>query len=183
MSTCNGRLVRFVTSPGGRYNESTPGADAGDAGEWPKPPCSTGFAHRYGSLVSTGSKVVVWGGWNGSLDNNTSNLVTTYTNGGLAIDPGTCNKVALSTTQAPSKRAHHSAVWTGSKMIVFGGAMGNTTYSDGGIYDPVADAWAPLSVGDPESRKDHYAVWTGDEMLVWGGAGLFSKKAGCIYKP
>lgn len=74
---------------------------------------------------------------------------------------------ALSTTGAPSPRTGHTAVWTGSEMIVWGGEPATLA---GGRYDPATDVWRPLSVvGAPSPRRDHTAVWTGSEMFVWGG--------------
>jgi hypothetical protein len=58
-------------------------------------------------------------------------------------------------------------VWTGSRMIVWGGYNG---YGTGGIYDPATDSWAPVSTtGAPSGRVYHTAVWTGSRMIVWGG--------------
>lgn len=40
----------------------------------------------------------------------------------------------------------------------------------GGRYDPVTDAWSPVSTaGAPSPRMNHSAVWTGHEMIIWGG--------------
>ena len=44
----------------------------------------------------------------------------------------------------PSARAYHTAVWTGSEMIVWGGWDGGYE-ADGGRYDPVTDSWTPLA--------------------------------------
>ena len=67
----------------------------------------------------------------------------------------------------PSQRSGHSAVWTGSLMIVWGG----TAQSTGGRYDPLTDSWTPTSVVDaPRMRNlSQSAVWTGSEMIVWTG--------------
>jgi len=76
----------------------------------------------------------------------------------------------------PPARTSHTAVWTGTEMIVWGGTDGVTTLNTGGRYDPTspdATAWtatadaAPSNV--PPARTDHTAVWTGGEMIVWGG--------------
>jgi N-acetylneuraminic acid mutarotase len=65
----------------------------------------------------------------------------------------------------------HSAVWTGSEMIVWGGfpiGQGATGVS----YDPATDTWrSTTTVGAPSPREIHTAVWTGTEMIVWGGRG------------
>jgi len=77
----------------------------------------------------------------------------------------------LASAGAPLYRRDHTAVWTGSEMIVWGGGRGTSTWmGDGGRYDPVLDAWSPVSMTDaPTPRADHTAVWTGTEMIVWGG--------------
>ncbi len=73
------------------------------------------------------------------------------------------------TTDAPSARDLHTAVWTGSEMIVWGGSS-TTRLNTGGRYDPATDAWtATTTTGAPTARASHTAVWTGSEMIVWGG--------------
>ena len=74
-----------------------------------------------------------------------------------------------STTNAPAARASHTAVWTGSEMIVWGG-YGGSYLNTGGRYDPSTDSWAAISTGNaPFPRGGNTAVWTGSEMIVWGG--------------
>jgi hypothetical protein len=63
--------------------------------------------------------MIVWGGGNFSMTFNT----------GGRYNPGTNSWTATSTTNAPSARGA-PAVWTGSEMIVWGGAADNT----GGRY-------------------------------------------------
>lgn len=77
-------------------------------------------------------------------------------------------------TNVPSARSGHSAVWDGSRMLVWGGRIAAGTYvASGGAYSPDGDAWTTLStVGAPEARAAHAAVWSGSEMLVWGGVNL-----------
>ena len=56
--------------------------------------------------------MIVWGGYfNGSG----------YLNTGGRYNPSTDSWTATSTTNAPDGRACHTAVWTGSEMIVWGG--------------------------------------------------------------
>ena len=71
----------------------------------------------------------------------------------------------------PGQRTDHSAVWTGSYMIIWGGIQGREEYATdtGARYDPVLDTWGPISVigaPPPSRRRDHSAVWTGREMIV-----------------
>ena len=78
---------------------------------------------------------------------------------------------ATSTTNAPNARAGHTAVCTGSEMIVWGGGASGPTYlNTGGRYNPITDSWiATTTTNPPAARYFHTAVWTGSEMIVWGG--------------
>jgi hypothetical protein len=79
---------------------------------------------------------------------------------------------ATSTTNAPSARSIHTAVWTGTEMIVWGGYDGSNFFNTGGRYNPVTDSWVATSAANaPTGRYLHTAVWTGSEMIVWGGGG------------
>jgi N-acetylneuraminic acid mutarotase len=72
----------------------------------------------------------------------------------------------------PAGRYGHVAVWTGSEMIVWGGALSSTqSYGDGARFDPVHGTWRAISsTNAPSPRREHTAVWTGTEMIVWGGS-------------
>src|SRR5438046_218202 len=97
--------------------------------------------------------MIVWGG----VD------FTTYLNTGGRYNPDANTWTAISITNAPTPRSSHSAIWTGSEMIVWGGGS-----ASGGRYDPTTDTWTSPSV--PGGRDGHSAVWTGSEMIVWGGS-------------
>lgn len=88
----------------------------------------------------------------------------------------------------PDPRVGFTAVWTGSLMVVWGGAMGTTALNTGGRYDPATDSWSATSlVNAPMPRTAHSAVWTGHEMVVWGGStGIpeaFYTNTGARYDP
>ena len=90
---------------------------------------------------------------------------------------------ATSITNAPAARSSHTAVWTGSEMIVWGG-YGGTYLNTGGRYDPSTDSWAAIStINAPAPRGGNTAVWTGSEMIVWGGDDGFSVNTGGKYNP
>ncbi len=80
---------------------------------------------------------------------------------------------ATSLTGAPDMRYDHSAVWTGSEMIIWGGNASTTSsiyLGTGGRYNPATDSWTATSTtGAPIRRSNSTAVWTGSEMIVWGG--------------
>lgn len=76
---------------------------------------------------------------------------------------------AMSTASAPAAREAHTAVWTGSEMIVWGGTGSHGSLNTGGRYNPATDTWAPVSTTNaPSARYYDTAVWTGTEMLIWG---------------
>jgi len=72
----------------------------------------------------------------------------------------------------PSSRFHHSAVWTGTYLAVWGGvdSRSNERLSSGWLYNPDTKEWRRMS-GDksPSPRSGHSAAWTGKYMIVWGG--------------
>jgi len=77
------------------------------------------------------------------------------------------------TTNAPSLRAEHTAVWTGSKMLVWGGYdPNNSTYlNDGKVYNLATNSWQTIPNSGLDARSYHTAQWSGGEMLIWGGIG------------
>ena len=91
--------------------------------------------------------------------------------------------IVTSTTNAPAPRVSHTAVWTGSEMIVWGG-YGGSYLNTGGSYDPSTDSWTAIStINAPAPRGGNTAVWTGDEMIVWGGDDGHSLNTGGRYNP
>jgi len=129
--------------------------------------------------VWTGTEMIVWGGYNG-------NPATTAYNTGARYNPTTNTWTPTSTVGAPTPRTGHRAVWTGSRMIVWGGdGLGFTYTNTGGIYDPATDTWTGTTslVGAPPARGSHAAVWTGTRMLIWGGENPAKFNTGYFYDP
>ena len=80
--------------------------------------------------------MIVWGGYN----------IGGVLNTGGKYNPSTDSWIATSTTNAPIDRESHTAVWTGSEMIVWGGrAAGNSYSNTGGRYNPGTDSWTATS--------------------------------------
>src|SRR5262249_52796672 len=97
-----------------------------------------------------------------------------FTNTGGRYDPITDSWTPTTLTDVPTDRLYHTAVWTGSEMIVWGGGTAGSLLDTGGRYDPITDSLLATSTTDaPEARAYHTAVWTGSEMIVWGGGGYF----------
>jgi hypothetical protein len=105
--------------------------------------------------------MIIWGGAGGPDDND-----------GGSYDPVANSWTPTSTVDAPTARIVHSAVWTGTEMLVWGGENSIGPINNGGRYNPAFDSWAPLTtVGAPSGRFNHTALWTGNAMLIWGGQG------------
>jgi len=66
------------------------------------------------TLVWTGTEMIAWGGTAGVNHQRDANTGGRY-------NPVTNSWRPTSTIEAPSARDLHSAVWTGTEMIVFGG--------------------------------------------------------------
>ena len=142
----------LADNSGGRYNPVTD--------NWVSTSTINAPIARAGhTAVWSGSEMIVWGGFDptGGPSFNT----------GGKYRPATDSWTPTSTTNAPSARTYHTAVWTGSEMTIWGGGS-----VSGGRYDPTTDGWAPTStINAPSARTYHTAVWTGSEMIVWGGVG------------
>ena len=122
------------------------------------------IAREFHTAVWTGSEMIVWGGY---FYDGTYHLLNT----GGRYNPSTNSWTGTSTTNAPTGRQGHTAVWTGSEMIVWGGSPDfNHGLDTGGRYNPSTNTWTASSTTNaPTGRSDHTAVWTGSEMIVWGG--------------
>jgi len=115
---------------------------------------------RWHTAVWTGSQMIAWGG-------NPSGATALATGG--AYDPALGQWTgSVATMGAPSARYRHTAVWTGSEMLVWGGLPGYL--ASGARYDPSTETWTTVpSQGAPQGRSNHTAIWTGTQMIVWGG--------------
>ena len=167
-----GDLGGRVVADGGRYDPETDAWSPIAVDGAPAARC------RH-TAVWTGSTMMVWGGhpWFSApmLDS-----------GGL-YDPLTDRWVPTMTENAPLGRYGHTAVWTGGRVVVWGGSSDQAspaTQASGGRYDPKKDAWEPTSAaGAPAARYDHTAVWTGSRMIVWGGRSGWPFNTGGRYDP
>jgi N-acetylneuraminic acid mutarotase len=158
---------------GGRYNPLS--------NSWARTTTSGAPSSRTShTAVWTGTQMVVWGGC-------TDSCLTNLNTGGR-YNPSTNSWLATTTTGAPSARSAHTAVWTGSRMIIWGGCTQGQgclpPFNTGGRYNPSSDSWAATTiVGAPAGRFAHTAVWTGTEMIVWGGYNGADVNTGGRYNP
>ncbi|MBN2507344.1 MAG: immunoglobulin domain-containing protein, partial [Verrucomicrobia bacterium] len=124
------------------------------------------------TAIWTGTEMIVWGG---VLYDPQTKVWTTY-NDGARYNPVTDTWTPMTTEDAPESRTGHTAVWTGMRMLVWGGRQLplDAYLNSGGSYDPQTDSWSVLATNmAPGKRAYHAAVWTGSEMLVWGGCDPF----------
>ena len=140
----------------------------------PNPPAPRAQA----AAVWGGDRLLLWGGdgTNGWLNTGAQLL---FANGAPT------QWRTITTAGAPTARSGHTAVWTGGRFLVWGGAGASGLLGDGAAYDPVADTWTPLpAVNAPTPRTLATATWTGAEMVVYGGETVSGTSAtGAAYDP
>lgn len=132
-------------------------------------------ARQNHAAVSTGTKMLIFGGDNGS----------NYFGDGAVYDSLADSWSSMTTNSEPAARTSPSAVWDGAEMIVWGGFDGTNVINTGGRYNPTLNVWSNvLATISPVGRALHTAVWTGSEMLVWGGfEGEYYFNSGGEYTP
>lgn len=154
---------------GGRYNPSL--------NAWTSVPGSSSGAPSQRadySAVFTGTDMIIWGG--SDVFGSFIGTLTNY-NDGARYNLAANTWSPISTTGAPFRRYGHSAVWTGTEMVVWGGAYAEgqleivrSNFNNGGRYNPVGNTWSGLATASaPAARFDHDAVWAGNRMVIWGG--------------
>jgi len=172
-----GSFVFTFLNTGGRYDPSTDTWSPTAIGNAPLPRVEH-------SSVWVGDFMVVWGG----VINSGGGLLNATASGGR-YDPLNDSWSSTALLEAPTQRRAHTAVWTGTRMIVWGGSRDGTriaAQSSGGSYDPVSDRWqATITLNAPTPAAYHSAVWAGSLMIVWGGTrtGDVTSSAGGRYDP
>ncbi|MEN9676593.1 MAG: hypothetical protein RIS76_2489 [Verrucomicrobiota bacterium] len=152
----------------GGKNGSTPLADGASYSPandtWAALPAPNAPAPRSSATgLWTGDRWLVWGGEGASSELNTGAQL-------LCVNGVPSEWRSISTAGAPSGRSRHSVVWTGSRMLVWGGSRSGVPLNDGASYNPTNDTWTTLRLsGAPTGRTHHSAEWTGTEMVLFGG--------------
>lgn len=119
------------------------------------------------SAIWTGTEMIIWGGFSGAFS-------FTALNDGARYNPLTDTWTPITAVNQPSARLSHTAVWTGTEMIVWGGfsclACANAQLETGSRFNPTTNSWTPTATaGAPSARANHTAIWTGSKMIIWGG--------------
>jgi hypothetical protein len=136
-----------------------------DLDEWSTPQSEwTPQGRMEPAVVWTGRHVLVWGG--------ATELLPGYLADGGVYDPTTDRWKPMSTVGAPSGRYGTTAVWTGSRMLVWGGRGDETAPLSGGAYDPENDRWTTLSSRGAPEVTFPVAIFDGTNMIVWGQSPL-----------
>lgn len=139
------------------------------------------------TAVWTGTEMIIWGGCDLLRDQHHCDNAT-----GQRYNPLTDSWTQTSLNGVPHTRMNHTAVWTGTEMIVWGGCsfindicLPSQVGTGGGRYNPSTDTWILTNTANaPSARQAHTMVWTGSQAIVWGG---FSDSAplntGAVYNP
>ena len=119
-------------------------------------------ARTEGHHVWAGDRWFVWGG----LTPDKKKLL----GDGALYDPATDRWTPIATAGAPSSRIMASVIWTGSRVVVFGGGDADlrTQLSDGALYDPKADRWEPIPT-DKSIFGGGHMVMAGPHLLGFNG--------------
>lgn len=136
------------------------------------------------TAVWTGIEVIFWAGFN-----NIDSPLNPYLNTGAKYYPATNTWMSITTNNTPTSRTGHTAVWTGTEMLIWGGGTGGGGYvNTGGKYNSFTDTWSLITTTNaPLPRGGHTAIWTGSEIIIWGGIGNNSTvdylNSGAKYNP
>lgn len=166
-----------LTNEGLRYNPATD--------TWKSMSTVNAPEARFGTIGNwTGTELIVWGGLKGP-----GNVGGNYLNTGGKYDPKTDTWTTITMTNAPSKRYDSSKAWTGTELLVWGGAGPNSfvRLGTGARYNPTTDTWTAMSNANNPGKKHEAAfAWTGSKFIVWGGYSIFQNnlsQTGGIYDP
>lgn len=86
-------------------------------------------------------------------------------------------------------RSSAVGVWTGTQLVIWGGASGRegaVLHGDGAAYDPETRTWSSLPSSPLSARSQAASVWIGRSLFIWGGyVGDDAARAtdGALYTP
>jgi hypothetical protein len=139
----------------------------------------------FSRLVWSGNEILLWG--QSRSPQGVSPRDRIPPGAGARWNPTTGQWSAMASEGAPAYGYNPAQVWTGDRLLLWGGdgfiisnsSFGRTTIPadlpEGGLYDPVTDSWTPLRFDQPRVRAEwptaETSVWTGREVIYWGGRG------------
>jgi subtilisin-like proprotein convertase family protein/N-acetylneuraminic acid mutarotase len=114
-----------------------------------------------------GSNVILFGGIDSSLKNDLWFYSPPSNSWSL--------KIAQGASGSPLSRRDHATIWSGAKMVLFGGNTGSHL-QDLWEYDPIANSWVNVitdtAPGSPPGRSEHRMVWDGSRIILFAGHNL-----------
>jgi N-acetylneuraminic acid mutarotase len=71
----------------------------------------------------------------------------------------------------PTGRIGAAAVWTGKRLLLWGGENARSSaVAPGGLaYDPRANRWSTIPPAPLKAREGSAVAWNGHALIVWGG--------------
>jgi hypothetical protein len=131
--------------------------------DWRAQPMSVGPPYRMDpAVVWTGNELVTFGPPQPNADD-----------AGVAYNPETRQWRHIAAAPIVA-RGGAAVVWTGTKMLVWGGksltgAESHAVFNDGAAYDPTRDSWQVIPPAPLTPRVQSLAAWTGKELVVVDG--------------
>ena len=164
-----GSIFQTSFNSGGRYNPET--------NTWLQTTMIDSPGHTTGhKAIWTGKEMILWGGGSYGLEDFLSS-----SNTGYIYSPTTDSWQQISNVNRPFARSFHSAIWTGTEMIIWGGSSSNyndvTYFSDIGIYVLNTDDIFKNSFEDPYILADAFDL--NDTGITWAGDSPSGNNTSC----
>lgn len=141
--------------------------------------CPLAARYNHSAIWTSTNKMIIWGGTNG----------TTIFSDGAAYDPvaNTWSLIASNPFAPFNALQGHTATYTGTDMIVFGGKSNFGISSYCSKYNIASNTWssvpaAPGSGLAATGAENHIAIWTGTEMVIIGGKNTFNSGGAAIVR-
>ncbi len=150
---------------GGRFSPST--------GRWTAlSSAGKPTARAASAAVWTGDMVIFWGG----SEPSSPTLGT-----GAMFSPTTATWRPVTTLGAcPLARSSPTSIWTGTRMLIWGGGVWQASNTSGAYYDPDADVWEEAPSGDGSMYGNESYIGGGTNPLLLFGGG---ERAGYTLSP
>ena len=114
----------------------------------------------------TGESMIVMGG------DRRETMAGTSSVGGVFFPESNLWRPIESPFSGDISSRHQSSVWTGDKLILWGGydVINSMPLSNGFVYDYNTASWTEVAEESaPTPRSGHSAAWVGGKMFVFGG--------------
>jgi hypothetical protein len=145
---------------------------------WRKIPASP-LGPRDGAVVAwAGDRLVIWSGNTVPPSDSTEEVPPEVKDDGAAYVPATDRWVPLSHAPIPPRSGAQWA-WTGSRLVISGGAGEGDDRTDGAAFDPAANAWSAIADRPDPGSCGGDSACTG----FWTGTAALFPASGVAYDP